>query len=37
MFTFAKASNWGANQDTYNNTGGPGGFRVLQLGAKFVF
>jgi hypothetical protein len=37
VFTFTKASNWGANQDTYNNTGGPGGFRVIQLGAKFIF
>jgi len=36
-FTISRASNWGGNQDTYNNTGGPGGFRVLQLGAKFVF
>jgi len=37
VFTFTKASNWGTNQDTYNNTGGPGGFRVIQLGAKFIF
>lgn len=36
-FSLAKASNWGQNADTYNSSGGPGGFRVLQLGAKFVF
>jgi hypothetical protein len=36
-FSVSKASNWGTNQDTYNNTGGPGGFRVIQLGAKFFF
>lgn len=36
-FTIAKGSGWGQYTDTYNNGGGPGGFRVLQLGAKFVF
>ena len=36
-FSLSKASNWGKNSDTYNSSGGPGGFRVLQLGAKFVF
>ena len=30
-------SNWGTYSDTYNNTGGPGGFRVVQLAAKFYF
>jgi hypothetical protein len=33
----AKDSNWGTPQDTYNSSGGPGGFRVVQLGAKFIF
>jgi hypothetical protein len=37
VFTFSKAANWGANEDTFNNTGGPGGFRVIQLGGKFIF
>lgn len=36
-FSLTKAANWGQNADTYNNSGGPGGFRVLQLGAKFYF
>jgi hypothetical protein len=36
-FTISKNSNWGTYSDTYNNTGGPGGFRVVQLGAKFIF
>jgi hypothetical protein len=35
--TVSKASNWGAPQDTYNPGGGPGGPRVVQLGAKFTF
>ncbi len=35
--TISKASNWGTPSDTYNSNGGPGGFRVIQLGAKFVF
>jgi hypothetical protein len=33
----AKNSNWGTPADTYNSNGGPGGFRVVQLGAKFYF
>ena len=36
-FSLTKAANWGQNADTYNSSGGPGGFRVLQLGAKFIF
>ena len=36
-FTISKNSNWGTYSDTYNNTGGPGGFRVVQLAAKFYF
>ncbi len=35
--TVSKNANWGQPQDTYNSSGGPGGFRVIQLGAKFVF
>lgn len=35
--SIAKNSNWAAPQDTYNSSGGPGGFRVLQLGAKLYF
>jgi len=35
--TISKADNWGTPQDTYNPSGGPGGFRVIQLGAKFIF
>lgn len=35
--TISKASNWGTPSDTYNSSGGPGGFRVVQLGAKFYF
>jgi hypothetical protein len=35
--TITKASNFGQPSDTYNNGGGPGGFRVIQLGAKFYF
>lgn len=35
--TVAKSANWGQYKDTYNNSGGPGGFRVVQLGAKFYF
>ena len=35
--TVSKDSNWGKPQDTYNSSGGPGGFRVIQLGAKFSF
>jgi hypothetical protein len=36
-FSMSKASNFGQNADTYNSSGGPGGFRVIQLGAKFYF
>ncbi len=36
-FSISKNSNWGTNADTYNSTGGPAGFRVVQLGAKFSF
>jgi len=36
-FTISRNSNWGTYSDTYNNTGGPGGFRVVQLAAKFYF
>jgi hypothetical protein len=32
--TITKNSNWGTNSDTYS---GAGGFRVVQLGAKFYF
>jgi hypothetical protein len=35
--TISKATNWGTPADTYNPSGGPGGFRVVQLGAKFIF
>jgi len=35
--TISKNSNWGTPMDTYNSTGGPGGFRVVQLGAKVYF
>ncbi len=35
--SIAKNSNWGAPADTYNPGGGPGGPRVVQLGAKFTF
>jgi Carboxypeptidase regulatory-like domain/TonB-dependent Receptor Plug Domain len=35
--TISKATNWGTPADTYNPSGGPGGFRVIQLGAKFIF
>jgi hypothetical protein len=35
--SISKNGNWGSYSDTYNNTGGPGGFRVVQLGAKFYF
>jgi len=35
--TVSKGSNWGTPSDTYNNNGGPGGFRVVQLGAKIIF
>jgi hypothetical protein len=37
QITVSKASNWGTPADTYNSNGGPGGFRVVQLGAKFYF
>lgn len=33
----SKADNWGTFSDTYNNSGGPGSFRVLQLAVKFYF
>jgi hypothetical protein len=35
--SISKGSGWGVPIDTYNPNGGPGGFRVLQLGAKFTF
>ena len=35
--TISKVSNWGTPADTYNSSGGPGGFRVVQLGAKIIF
>ncbi|HVM91484.1 MAG TPA: carboxypeptidase regulatory-like domain-containing protein [Terriglobales bacterium] len=35
--TISKGSDWGTPSDTYNRSGGPGGFRVLQLGAKIIF
>ena len=35
--TIGKNSSWGNPRDTYNNEGGPGGFRVVQLGAKINF
>jgi hypothetical protein len=35
--TISKATNWSTPADTYNPSGGPGGFRVIQLGAKFIF
>ncbi len=34
-FSIAKNSNWGTNADTPGSA--PGGFRVIQLGAKFYF
>jgi hypothetical protein len=37
LVTISKATNWGTPADTYNPNGGPGGFRVVQLGAKFIF
>lgn len=36
-YSIAKGSPWGTPNDTYNSTGGPGGPRMLQLAAKFVF
>jgi hypothetical protein len=33
----AKNGNWGTNADTYNASGGPGGFRVVQLAVKLYF
>lgn len=36
-YSIAKGSPWGTNGNTYNPTGGPGGPRILQLGAKFIF
>lgn len=35
--TITKNGNWGTYSDTYNSGGGPGSFRVVQLGAKFFF
>ena len=35
--TMTKNGNWGTNSDTYNASGGPGGFRVVQLAAKLYF
>jgi hypothetical protein len=34
-FSISKGSNWGTNSDTYGTS--PGGFRVVQLGAKVYF
>src|SRR5437868_2008519 len=34
-FSISKISNWGTYADTYGT--GPGGFRVVQLGAKLYF
>jgi hypothetical protein len=36
-FSIARGAGWGSNTSTLNNGGGPGGFRVLQLGAKIYF
>jgi len=35
--SMTKNGNWGTFSDTYNNSGGPGGFRVVQLAAKLYF
>ncbi len=35
--TITKNDNWGTFSNTYNSSGGPGSFRVVQLGAKFYF
>jgi len=35
--TMTKNANWGKNSDTYNASGGPGSFRVIQLAAKLYF
>ncbi|MBZ5666259.1 MAG: carboxypeptidase regulatory-like domain-containing protein [Acidobacteriia bacterium] len=35
--SMTKNSNWGTNSDTYNASGGPGSFRVVQLAAKLYF
>ena len=35
--SLSKTANWGKPQDTYNSSGGPGGFRVVQLAAKIYF
>jgi len=35
--SMTKNNNWGTNSDTYNASGGPGGFRVVQLAAKLYF
>jgi hypothetical protein len=35
--SMTKDDNWGKFKDTYNSSGGPGSFRVLQLAAKFYF
>ena len=35
--SMAKNGNWGTNADTYNASGGPGGFRVVQLAVKLYF
>jgi hypothetical protein len=34
-FAISKSSDWGTNASTYGT--GPGGFRVVQLGAKVYF
>ena len=33
----SKPANWSQPTSTYNSSGGPGGFRVIQLGAKLYF
>src|SRR5205085_2709860 len=36
-FSAVKGDKWGTFTDTYNSSGGPGSFRVVQLAAKFYF
>jgi hypothetical protein len=35
--SMTKNGNWGTNADTYNASGGPGSFRVVQLAVKLYF
>jgi len=35
--SMTKNGNWGTNSDTYNGSGGPGSFRVVQLAVKLYF